>query len=163
MPAPKGNRFWEARSSHGRKPIFESQEQLWNAAVEYFAWVEDNPYWETKAVSDSGKPTTIELPKMRPMTEAGLVQFLDIGWSTWDDYKHKEDFSEVTKQIEKVIYNQKLSGAASGFFNANIIARDLGLSDKAEQTIQGGDKPIKTESSITFIGVGSDHSSDQDS
>ncbi|ECS3557312.1 DNA-packaging protein, partial [Salmonella enterica subsp. enterica serovar Agona] len=24
MAAPKGNRFWEARSSHGRNPKFES-------------------------------------------------------------------------------------------------------------------------------------------
>ncbi|MEX8971554.1 DNA-packaging protein, partial [Escherichia sp. E4736] len=26
MAAPKGNRFWEARSSHGRNPKFESPE-----------------------------------------------------------------------------------------------------------------------------------------
>ncbi len=43
MAAPIGNRFWEQRSSHGRKPIFEDPEQLWEAACEYFEWVTDNP------------------------------------------------------------------------------------------------------------------------
>ena len=45
------------------------------------------------------------------------------------DYK---DFSQVITRIGKIIYDQKFSGAASGFFNANIIARDLGLADKKE-------------------------------
>lgn len=43
MAAPKGNRFWEARSSHGRNPKFESPEALWAACCEYFEWVEANP------------------------------------------------------------------------------------------------------------------------
>lgn len=49
MAAPKGNRFWEARSSHGRNPKFESPEALWAACCEYFEWVEANPLWEMKA------------------------------------------------------------------------------------------------------------------
>ena len=32
--------------------------------------------------------------------------------------------------MKEIIYNQKYSGAAAGFFNANIIARDLGLANK---------------------------------
>lgn len=28
MAAPKGNRFWEMRSSHGRKPIFHDAAEL---------------------------------------------------------------------------------------------------------------------------------------
>ncbi len=48
MGAPKGNRFWEARSSHGRKPIFGDPSQLWDAACQYFTWVDDNPLIEEK-------------------------------------------------------------------------------------------------------------------
>ncbi|MDR6901408.1 hypothetical protein J2W52_003032 [Rhizobium miluonense] len=36
MAAPKGNKFWMARSSHGRNPIFATPEDLWNACNEYF-------------------------------------------------------------------------------------------------------------------------------
>ena len=51
MAAPVGNQFWKARSSHGRKPIFESPEKLLEACAEYFVWVEANPLWEDKLVT----------------------------------------------------------------------------------------------------------------
>jgi hypothetical protein len=50
-------------------------------------------------------------------------------YKTNPEYK---DFSQVITRIEKIIYNQKFTGAASGFLNPNIIARDLGLTDKVE-------------------------------
>ena len=55
MAAPKGNRFWEARSSHGRKPIFDNPDQLWEACLEYFQWVEDNPLEEEKLFHYQGQ------------------------------------------------------------------------------------------------------------
>lgn len=132
MAAPKGNQFWKQRSSHGRKPIFSSQDQLWDAAQEYFQWVEDNPLFETQYKQSHGEPIPVSIPKMRAMTEGGLCIFLDISVACWEDYKTKEDFSEVTTRICNVIRTQKFTGAASEFFNPNIIARDLGLSDKKE-------------------------------
>lgn len=133
-----GNQFWKARSSHGRKPIFSSPDQLWKAALEYFEWVEANPLYEMKAFAYQGKVTTKELPKMRAMTIDGLCIFLDIGESTWNDYCHKEDFSGVTTRVDKVIRTQKFSGAAADLLNPNIIARDLGLKDKKELAGPGG-------------------------
>ena len=78
----------------------------------------------------------IEVPIKRPYTWEGLEIFLDI--SSLREYKTNEnynDFSQVIKQIEKTIYTNKYSGAASGFFNANIIARDLGLVDKQQSSV----------------------------
>ena len=46
--------------------------------------------------------------------------------------KNKKDYMSVITRIEETIYNQKFTGAASGFLNPNIIARDLGLVDKKE-------------------------------
>ena len=132
MSAPKGNRFWEERSSHGRTPIFESKEDLWLAASEYFEWVEDNPLWESKVAQYQGEVVEMTLPKMRAMTIEGLRLFLDIGYQTWRDYCKREDYSEVTAKIEDIIRTQKFSGAAADLLNANIIARDLGLADKKE-------------------------------
>jgi hypothetical protein len=43
-----------------------------------------------------------------------------------------KDFSKVLTHVREVIYNQKFTGAAAGFLNPNIIARDLGLVDKAK-------------------------------
>ncbi len=47
-----------------------------------------------------------------------------------------KDFSKVITRIREIIYNQKFTGAAAGFLNPNIIARDLGLVDKAETALK---------------------------
>lgn len=127
-----GNRFWEARSSHGRKPKFESPEILEKACAEYFEWNETHPLWERKVFHSNGELTEADIPKMRAMTIWGLCGFLDIDQSTWEDYRAKSDFLLVITRIEKGIKQQKFEGAAAEFLNPNIIARDLGLRDKKE-------------------------------
>lgn len=137
MPAPKGNRFWEARSSHGRNPIFETPEQLWGSCVEYFEWVEDNPLLEQKATQFQGKFIKDTVNKMRAMTISGMCIYLDISDETWANYREKEDFIGVTRKAEQIIRTQKFSGAAADLLNPNIIARDLGLVDKKETDNKG--------------------------
>ena len=132
MAAPVGNQFWRQRSSHGRKPIFASPEDLWDACVEYFDWVEANPLKEAQAFAYQGQVTIQPLDKMRAMTIGGLCIFLDIARSTWDAWRDAEGFSEVTSRVDEVIRTQKFEGAAAGLLNPNIIARDLGLAEKQE-------------------------------
>lgn len=144
MAAPKGNQFWKARSTHGRKPIFASPEQLAQACEEYFEWVEANPLYEAQAFAYQGSVTVQQLPKMRAMTLGGLCLFLDIDRKTWDLYRQREDFLPVTTRVEEAIRDQKFSGASAGLLNANIIARDLGLADKQEHTGKDGG-PIETK------------------
>ena len=103
MPAPKGNQFWKARSSHGRKPIFSKEEDLWKVANEYFEWNVNNPLQEQKVFHAAGKITKTNVYKMRAMTIMGLCIFLDISQETWFDYSKKKDFSDVTKKIDKII------------------------------------------------------------
>lgn len=149
MTAPKGNSFWQQRSSHGRKPIFEKPEDLLSAAQEYFKWHDDNPLLETKVFAYQGTIIEHDVPKVRAMTLDGLCLFLDITHQTWLNYKSNQDFFEVTEEIEKTIKTQKFQGAAADLLNANIIARDLGLADKIEtkdetiQIIELSDKQVK--------------------
>lgn len=150
MAAPKGNRFWEARSSHGRAPIFSSPEQLWEACCEYFQWAEDNPLWEMKVIAYQGVAIQEPVAKMRAMTISGMCLFLDIDEETWRRYSSKEGFFGVTTRAEKTIYNQKFSGASADLLNANIIARDLGLSDKKELSGKDGG-PIETSNKVEWI------------
>lgn len=144
MAAPTGNEFWKKRSSHGRRPIFSSPEQLEAACDEYFSWVEMNPLYEAQAFAYQGAVTVHELSKMRAMTLAGLCIFLDIDRKTWADYASREDFIPVTARVDDIIRTQKFAGAAAGLLNANIIARDLGLADKSELTGKDGG-PIATD------------------
>lgn len=130
MAAPKGNQFWKARTKHGREKLFASDDILWDACCEYFQWVEDNPLYESETVKFQGSATLIEVPKMRAMTKAGLCLFLGISEDCWEDYRVRKDFIGVTSRVEGVIYSQKFAGAAANQLNANIIARDLGLTEK---------------------------------
>lgn len=142
-----GNRFWEARSSHGRKPIFKNPEQLEEACKEYFDWVENNPLYAAEVVKFQGQATLTNVPKMRAMTIGGLCNFLDISFQGWKEYGEKPDFSELVTRIENQIRQQKFEGASAELLNPNIIARDLGLADKKEHsgvniTIQSGDADL---------------------
>lgn len=129
MAAPKGNRFWEARTKHGRDKLFASADLLWDACCEYFLWVEDNPLSEEKLFAYQGEISRDTVTKMRAMTIGGMCLFLDIDRSTWTAWKTDKDFSAVVARAEEVIYSQKFAGAAADLLNANIIARDLGLKD----------------------------------
>jgi hypothetical protein len=132
-----GNQFWRLRSKHGRDKLFETPELLWNAACEYFKWCEKHPLYEMKAFAYQGVIVTKNLPKMRAMTLSQLCFYLNANEAYFRTFKAQlpegeKDFNTVIADIEKVIYNQKFQGAAADLLNANIIARDLGLTDKSE-------------------------------
>ncbi len=125
MGAPKGNKFWMLRSTHGRNPIFKKPEDLWSAACEYFDWVEANPLYEDKGFAFQGKVTHEEFAKMRAMTVTALCIFLDIEHKTFLNYKERgKDFLQVVTRIENIIRAQKFEGAAAELLNPNIIVRD---------------------------------------
>lgn len=153
MAAPIGNQFWKLRSKHGRDILFSDPKILWEAACEYFQWCEDNPFKKAEAkvvnIGDyQSEVRIVEVPVMRPFTMQGLCGYLNCNtayFRQFQDSKH-EDFSTVICAIEDTVYNQKFSGAASGFLNANIIARDLGLSDKKDLEVANKNgNPFKWE------------------
>jgi hypothetical protein len=158
MAAPAGNQFWKARSSHGRRPIFSSAEALWDACVEYFQWVEDNPLQSAELVTFQGAGKLVDVPKMRAMTITGLCIFLDIDSSTWRVWASDKtkDFFAITTRVDEIVRTQKFEGAAGGFLNPNIIARDLGLAERSELTGKDGgaievDDIRKTAREVAFM------------
>lgn len=131
-PNAIGNQFWKQRSTHGRKPIFKDCDVLWDACEEYFDYVESNPLQEQKINFYQGIPKKENINKMQAMTLDGLLIFLGVCYKTWQNYKKKDDFVLITTRVEMIIRHQKFTGAAADLLNPNIIARDLGLSDKKE-------------------------------
>lgn len=148
-----GNRLWEARSSAGPKPKFAKPDDLWKACTEYFEWVEKNPLWEDKLIPYQGSASHARVAKMRAMTIAGLCLFLDIDQRTWTLWRNERaDLLPVITRVEAVIYSQKFAGAAADLLNANIIARDLGLTDKSTTELTGKDgAPLMAEPSSREI------------
>jgi hypothetical protein len=103
-------------------------------------------------------PSLLPIPVMRPFTKEGLSLYLHVNTHYFNEFsdrleKKKEPevwetltkeereivigFSEVIRMIRETIDNNQFDGAASGFFNPNIIARKLGLGDKIEQKVSG--------------------------
>lgn len=120
----------------GKPRKFKNPDELWAKAIEYFAWVDENPFKEERVAGSKEGPRLIDVSKRRPYTEAAFCMYANIGTSTFDDYQNREEYSGVTKEVKKIIRNQKFEGATAGFFNANIIARDLGLADKTESKVE---------------------------
>ncbi len=69
------------------------------------------------------------------MTLAGLCLHIGITDETWRNYRDRKDFFGVCERVDAMVYTQKFEGAAASLFNANIIARDLGLKDKQEYEV----------------------------
>jgi len=142
MAAPKGNQFWKLRSKHGRDTLFATPELMWEAACEYFQWCIDNPLIVQEITYTANGTFNKNMPKDRPFTIEGLCGYLDCSTSYFRTFKstasevHK-DFLSVITRIEEAIYRQKYEGAAAGLFNANIIARDLGLKDTQDVNVTG--------------------------
>ena len=143
----KGNKFWEARSTHGRSLLYDDPEVFRNACFQYFQWVDENPLIEEKPMIEDKCIARSFTPKMRAMTITGIARFVGMTHETWIRYKHKEDFSEVVGEAEEIIREQKLVGAAAGFLNPNIIARDLGLKEGIDHTT-GGEKITMTDDQL---------------
>ena len=136
MAAPKGNNCWQLRLKHGLDGKFKKPEEIEYNFEQYVQWAEENPLIE---VDFRGKDAQrVEIPKKRVLTKDGFA--LACGFSCWATlavYRNKsEDFNKVFTRIEEAIRLQKFEGASSGFFNHNIIARDLGLMNQEQMTVQ---------------------------
>lgn len=133
--------LWEIGASRlGQPPCFNSPGEMLERAIEYFKWCEDNPLGEHKIFAQQGAIVDGEVKHKRPYTQAGLCVYLGISEQTWRNYRDSNPaYFEVTKLITDAMYDQKFAGASAGIFNANIIARDLGLKDKSEIDHQSSD------------------------
>jgi len=129
-------------SNKAGRPFKFTPEQFELAWQQYFQWVDDNPWMKNEAVK-SGElaGTIIQIPTARPYSEIGFCAFHNLGEKYLRELsKRLEDKTEPKhKQLTAVLtqararcYAQKFEGAAVGAFNANIIARDLGLAEKQE-------------------------------
>lgn len=136
MAAPKGNQYYLIRSKDGREKKY-TPSGLVKVANEYFQWCIDNPLQEEviqkrKISRDEEVIEKHQLSKMRAFSLEGFCNYAQIVINTFKNYEESEDFLTVTTRIREIIDKQQFEGAASGFLNANIIARKLGLADKQE-------------------------------
>lgn len=145
----EGNQRWRNIDPDkiGRDAKYETPKDLWDGVLPYFDHCDNTPIetTETKSSSKDKKETIGETKTIIhrvPYTWEGMYSFMGI--CNLDHYKQKTAFSGILTHIKNIIYNQKFSGAAAGIFNANIIARDLGLKDTHDLNHGGQDgNPIE--------------------
>jgi hypothetical protein len=131
----KGNDAWKARSKHGRNPI-HTPETLLEAIAEYLEWVEAHPLYEEQVKVVDKCVETVAVSKPRAMTISACARFCGVTYKTWDQWRKHPDFSEIVEEADEIIREQKFEGAAAGLFNANIIARDLGLREASDSRVK---------------------------
>lgn len=61
------------------------------------------------------------------------------------------EYSSILRAIKDEIYDDKYTGAVCGLFKENIIARDLGLMERVDQTTKGDKIEFPTEIKITRV------------
>ena len=111
---------------------FDNPFALWQACWEYLVWVDDNPLLSEQINVYKGKAISTPVRKKRPATLEGLLLYIGISRTAWENFKDHVAFEECCERAELAIYVQKYEGAASGLLNPQIIARDLGLKDVRE-------------------------------
>lgn len=136
MPAKKGNKYYLERSVDGRKKDFETPSELWDAFIEYIEWSKNNPwvkYEVIKSGKDMGKLITIPIEK--PLSLLAFSNYCGLTKQGLYNYGEKESYKEyfdIFTRIKGICENQKIEGSEVGCYNANIVARVLGLADKTE-------------------------------
>lgn len=143
MGAPKGNEYYKLRFRDGRLKQYETPEELWEAATDYFQYVDDNPFEVEEIVKYRDSHTKDTVKKQRPYTMEGLYIHLGISHTGFNLYEERKDFVAITTHIRQIIRNQKFEGATAGLFQPMIIARDLGLRDVRDVNLETQRKTIE--------------------
>jgi hypothetical protein len=118
----------------GRPPRFADPQAMWDRAVDYFRWAEENPIQEEKHYPMQGEVIEKSIDKLRAFTLNGLCLFIGLDTETFRRYGTGENgkgaYKEVVALIKQVVNEQQFTGAAADVLNPNIIARALGLYEK---------------------------------
>lgn len=128
--------------NRGRPKRYNSIEDLNVAIMNYFFWVDANPMYKYDYRVVDKELIEVSIPLKRPYSVRGLVQYLGTSHDYFDTIIRgevappssipHEEFVGYWNTIKGMIWQQKFDGAAVGMFNANLIARDLGLADKQQ-------------------------------
>lgn len=155
----KKEKIWQiAHNPCGRPRHFKKPIELWKKALEYFQWVDDNP-WQIKSASNSlssmsnedeeGDKRNAIRQDVRVMQRAytlyGFCAFAGI--YKWGDFKRNYSteeskntgFLEVIYAIEHIVKSQQVDGALLHQFDSNLVARLNGIADVSKTEVTGAD------------------------
>ena len=125
MGRPKGTKY------------IETPEKLWELFCDYVKKEAESPMFKTEYVGKEGDK--VQTPLQVPITFEGFecyVADLDIIQDLGDYSMNKDDrytnYATIITRIRKNCFVQNYKGAAVGLFNANLVAKKLGLVEKQD-------------------------------
>jgi hypothetical protein len=128
----------------GQPRKIESPEKLWDLFLGYVQNVQENPWLKVDYVGQKAEKVVIPLAK--PITFEGFENYLfsTIGVADIGQYASNRDgrypeYVSIIKTIRQNCFEQNFNGAAVGAFNANLIARKLGIKDQVDSDIKVSD------------------------
>ena len=121
----------------GKKKYIETPEKLWELFEDYVRNESQNPLFKREYVGKDGIP--VETPLATPITFEGFECYLadmgiinDLGDYSKNDDGRYSDYAPIIARIRNNCFVNNFKGAAVGLFNANLIARKLGIADRKE-------------------------------
>lgn len=128
--------------------VFTKADVLVQLAKDFFEWCDRTPRYKTEVIKHKMEWDTVEIELQRPYTLSGLCVSIGVSQSYFRQYKTdlrekleagtlSHDDARVLSAIEwieQIVYTDQIEGAATGQYNANIIARLNGMADNINST-----------------------------
>lgn len=121
----------------GKPKYIETPEKLWELFCEYVEHERNNPMNKVEYVGRDGNK--VNTPLETPITFEGFECFLwdngivqHLGHYSNPKNESYADYLPIVTRIKQNCFVHNFKGASVGLFNANIIARKLGLVEKSE-------------------------------
>ena len=123
----------------GKHKYIETPEKMWELFEQYVEHERQNPMYKREYVGKDGNE--VDTPLQVPITFEGFECYLadkgiinDLGDYSANKNGQYNDFSTIITRIRNNCFVQNYKGAAVGLFNANLVAKKIGLISKVEQT-----------------------------
>jgi hypothetical protein len=123
-----------------KKKYIETPEKLWELFLEYVKHERENPMFKIEYVGKDGE--RVATPLETPITFEGFECYLadkgvinDLGDYSKNDDGRYESYAPIITRIRQNCYVHNYKGAAVGLFNANLVARKLGIKDSTETNV----------------------------
>lgn len=137
---PVGNQLWKQRAKHGRDYLFKDPAKLWEAAVEYFTWCDNNPLSRNEPVKFEGMMSVEEVEVGRPYTLTGFCFYIRCAESYFRRFDYEQappDLITVVEAILATVRDQQISGAIVNIFNGPLVSKLNDLVEKTDITTKG--------------------------
>ena len=111
-------------------------EQVFDMAVRYFTWAEENHIQAVETASFQGDVYESKIHKPRVFTLNRFRLFAGLSASVLEKWRREPGFSDVMDFIDGVVYEQKFQLAANNIVNAGFIGKEIGIEKPATVTIE---------------------------